>query len=314
MLDRPTLSDARVRPAASASCRSSRSEHPELRTPDSPTQRVGAEPQSQLAKHTHLVPMLSLGNAFNDEELREWEERIARLVGRRRAPRGYTRRAQDRRRRGEPHLSRRRARRRARRAATARSARTSPPNLRTLRDVPLRLRGDDAAARSSRSAARCTCRSTRSSSMNEERVAAGEPVFANPRNSAAGALRQLDPAITATRPLRFFGYAVAAPAGRRASLRHAVRAARHARSAGAFRWRRTAVAARRSTRCTQWAHEVEHTLRARARLRDRRRRGESRLAARCRTSWASSAGASRAGRSRASSRPTSPRRSCSTSR
>ena len=49
--------------------------------------------------------------------------------------------------------------------------------------------------------------------MNEERVAAGEPVFANPRNSAAGALRQLDPSITATRPLRFFGYAVAVPSG-----------------------------------------------------------------------------------------------------
>ena len=47
--------------------------------------------------------------------------------------------------------------------------------------------------------------------MNEERVAAGEPVFANPRNSAAGALRQLDPAITAARPLRFFGYSVALP-------------------------------------------------------------------------------------------------------
>src|SRR5919202_2907272 len=55
--------------------------HPELRTPDSPTQRVGAPPQSQLPKHRHLVPMISLGNAFNDDELREWEERIRRLVG-----------------------------------------------------------------------------------------------------------------------------------------------------------------------------------------------------------------------------------------
>ncbi|HEY9478652.1 MAG TPA: hypothetical protein VIP79_01120, partial [Gemmatimonadaceae bacterium] len=55
--------------------------HPELRTPDSPTQRVGAPPQSELAKHEHLVAMLSLGNAFDDDELREWEERIVRLAG-----------------------------------------------------------------------------------------------------------------------------------------------------------------------------------------------------------------------------------------
>src|SRR5690348_8807501 len=56
-------------------------QHPELRTPDSPTQRVGAPPQSQLAKHAHLVPMLSLGNAFDDDELRDWVARIDRLVG-----------------------------------------------------------------------------------------------------------------------------------------------------------------------------------------------------------------------------------------
>src|ERR687885_2461241 len=55
--------------------------YPELRSPDSPTQRVGAPPQSQLAKHDHLVRMLSLANAFNDDELRAWEERLVRLVG-----------------------------------------------------------------------------------------------------------------------------------------------------------------------------------------------------------------------------------------
>ena len=56
------------------------SAHPELITADSPTQRVGAEPASALAKHTHLVPMLSLGNAFSDEELTAWEERAVRSV------------------------------------------------------------------------------------------------------------------------------------------------------------------------------------------------------------------------------------------
>src|SRR5919204_1707683 len=65
-------------------------QYPELRTPDSPTQRVGAPPQSQLAKHQHLVRMLSLGNAFNDDELREWEERILRVVGEDVRRAGYT--------------------------------------------------------------------------------------------------------------------------------------------------------------------------------------------------------------------------------
>src|SRR4051812_50108955 len=64
-------------------------QHPTLRAPDSPTQRVGAEPQSQLAKHQHLVPMLSLGNAFNEEELAAWEERIVRLAGEEARRSGY---------------------------------------------------------------------------------------------------------------------------------------------------------------------------------------------------------------------------------
>src|SRR5687768_2549582 len=80
ILDAPTRSDAdydRLLRELQALER----EHPELRTPDSPTMRIGAEPQSQLAKHTHLAPMLSLGNAFADDELAEWEDRMVRLTG-----------------------------------------------------------------------------------------------------------------------------------------------------------------------------------------------------------------------------------------
>ena len=65
-------------------------EHPALRTPDSPTMRVGAEPASALAKHAHVVQMLSLGNAFDDTELREWEERLVRLAGEDVRRSGYT--------------------------------------------------------------------------------------------------------------------------------------------------------------------------------------------------------------------------------
>src|SRR3954467_1002353 len=80
VLDRPALSDAEY-DRLFRELQTIEKEHPELRTPDSPTQRVGAEPASALAKHTHLVPMISLGNAFTEAELAEWEERIARLVG-----------------------------------------------------------------------------------------------------------------------------------------------------------------------------------------------------------------------------------------
>src|SRR5436190_246202 len=85
-------------------------------------------------------------------------------------------------------------------------------NLRTLRDIPLRLRGDD-VPRLLEIRGEVYMPFTKFEKMNEERVAAGEPVFANPRNSAAGALRQLDPSITAKRPLHFFGYTVAVPPG-----------------------------------------------------------------------------------------------------
>src|SRR4051812_40972132 len=80
VLDRPTLSDAEY-DRAFRELQAIETEHPELRTADSPTMRVGAEPASALAKHSHLVPMISLGNAFDEGELDAWEERIARLVG-----------------------------------------------------------------------------------------------------------------------------------------------------------------------------------------------------------------------------------------
>ena len=80
VLDRPALSDVEY-DKLYRELQTIEREHPELRTADSPTMRVGAEPASALAKHTHLVPMISLGNAFTETELAEWEERIARLIG-----------------------------------------------------------------------------------------------------------------------------------------------------------------------------------------------------------------------------------------
>ncbi|MDQ6736858.1 MAG: hypothetical protein M3Z30_04065, partial [Gemmatimonadota bacterium] len=80
VLDRPSMADSDY-DSRFRELQKLETSYPELRTADSPTHRVGAEPQSSLAKHTHAVPMLSLGNAFDDDELREWEERLARIAG-----------------------------------------------------------------------------------------------------------------------------------------------------------------------------------------------------------------------------------------
>ena len=78
MLDAPEISDAEY-DRLFRELQALEAAHPELRTPDSPTQRIGAEPATALRKHTHRRPMLSLANAFSDEELAAWEERNARL-------------------------------------------------------------------------------------------------------------------------------------------------------------------------------------------------------------------------------------------
>jgi DNA ligase (NAD+) len=209
-LDAPTLSDAQY-DRAFRELQDIEREHPELRTVDSPTMRVGAEPVSALAKHTHLVPMISLGNAFDETELGEWEERVERLVGEDARKAGYVTELKidgtavsltyvD----GAFTVGTTRGNGIVGENVTA--------NLRTIRDIPLVLRGDDVPPLLE-IRGECYLPFSLFEKLNEERVAAGEPVFANPRNSAAGSLRQLDPAVSAQRPLRFFGYTVAVPEG-----------------------------------------------------------------------------------------------------
>ncbi|GLC26083.1 NAD-dependent DNA ligase LigA [Roseisolibacter agri] len=213
VLDRPSLADAEY-DRLFRELQTLEAEHPSLRTPDSPTQRVGAEPQSALPKHQHLVPMLSLGNAFSDEELTAWEERAVRLAGEDVRRAGYT---------AELKIDG---------AAVSLTyedgvlvtgatrgngtiGEVVTPNLRTIRDIPLRLHatnGVPAPTGVLEIRGEVYMPFSRFEQMNEARVQAGEPVFANPRNAAAGALRQLDPRITASRPLRFFGYSVVRPA------------------------------------------------------------------------------------------------------
>lgn len=208
--DRPTLSDAEY-DRLFRELEALEAAHPALRTPDSPTRRIGAEvPDGHLTKVEHLVPMTSLGNAFTEEELAAWEQKAVRLVGADAlAASGY---AVELKIDGaaialtyEDGVLVRGATR-----GNGRVGEDVTANVRTIADVPSRLRGGGWPARFEvRGEVYMTFAGFER--MNDERVAAGEPVFANPRNSAAGALRQKDPRETAKRPLCFFGYAYAVP-------------------------------------------------------------------------------------------------------
>jgi DNA ligase (NAD+) len=179
-------------------------EHPELQTPDSPTLRTGSEPSAQFQKVQHLAPMLSLDNAFNADELRRWEERNARIATEVRTGGYITELKID-----GAAISIRYEEGVLARAATRGNGALGEDitvNLRTVREVPLRLRGKVPAVLEVRGEVYMPFSGFKE--LNERRAAAGEPTFANPRNSAAGSLRQLDPRVTASRPLRFFGYQV----------------------------------------------------------------------------------------------------------
>ncbi|MEX2178187.1 MAG: NAD-dependent DNA ligase LigA [Gemmatimonadaceae bacterium] len=203
VLDRPTITDAEY-DALFRELRALEARHPTLRVADSPTLRVGAEPQSALVKHQHLAPMLSLANAFDETELVEWEERLVRLAGEEVRRSGYT---------CELKIDGAAVSLTYREGVFIAGATRGngvvgenvTPNLRTIRSIPLRLRGTK-HPRMMEVRGEVYMPFSGFERMNEERVRAGEPVFANPRNSAAGALRQLDPAVSAARPLRFFAY------------------------------------------------------------------------------------------------------------
>ncbi len=187
-------------------------DHPALETPDSPTHRLGAEPQSALTKHAHLRPMLSLANAFDPDELTAWEERNARLNSDVKAG-GYT--AEVKIDGAAVNLTYRNGRLAV--GATRGNGvigEDVTPNLRTIPDVPLVLKGDrHPAVMEIRGEVYFPTRAF--AKLNARREAEDEATFANPRNAAAGSLRQLDPAITRSRRLRFFAFHVEEIEGKR---------------------------------------------------------------------------------------------------
>lgn len=204
ILDEPAIPDAEY-DRLMQELRNLEAEHPELITPDSPTQRVGATPQSAFAPVHHEVPMLSLDNAFSDEELADFDRRI----------RDRLKREEQIEYACEPKLdgiaiSLLYEDGRLVRGATRGDGQTGEDitqNVRTIASIPLRLRGDDYPPVLE---VRGEVYMPKSSfnALNEQAREQGTKVFVNPRNAASGSLRQLDARITASRRLEFCAYGV----------------------------------------------------------------------------------------------------------
>ncbi len=180
--------------------------HPDLVTPDSPTQRIGGQVSGGFPSHAFQVPMLSLDNAYSFDELREWDQRVRErtgsdsiefvaelkidglsvnlIYGEGRLEKGITR-------------------------GDGRAGEVVTANVRTIRSLPLRLR----EARSVEVRGEIFLGLTAFERLNEERDREELARFANPRNAAAGSLRQVDPALVAERPLDFFAYTLIPPTG-----------------------------------------------------------------------------------------------------
>ena len=178
--------------------------HPALITPDSPTQRVSGEPSERFQTVPHPVPLLSLGNVFDDEELEAWERRAMNLIPGESIDyycelkydglavaltyengaltRGATR-------------------------GTGVEGEDVTANLRTVRSIPLRVSGDNVPARFE-VRGEILFPNDKFEELNREREERGERTYANPRNTAAGSVRQLDPQITASRPLELYVYSL----------------------------------------------------------------------------------------------------------
>ncbi len=211
VLDDPAIGDDEY-DALLDELRAIEADHPELRTPDSPTQRVGAPPLDRFEQVSHAEPMLSLANARNEEELRAWETRIGNHLKRldiAASEFSYT---------TEPKIDGLAIALTYEdgvlvRGATRGDGRVGEDvtqNLRTIGAIPLRI--DDAPPLVEvRGEVYLPIAEFRA--LNERRAEAGEPTFANPRNSAAGSIRQLDPSLAAERPLSIWLYGIGAAPG-----------------------------------------------------------------------------------------------------
>ncbi|HEV8671516.1 MAG TPA: NAD-dependent DNA ligase LigA [Candidatus Limnocylindria bacterium] len=204
VLDAPTISDEQYDGMLRELIRLE-SEHPEIVTPESPTQRVGAPPSERFKPVRHVAPMLSLGNAFGEDELRAFDQRVRKLLATD-GPIDYVCELKiDGLAVNLTYVDGRFVEGATRGDGTTGEEIT--PNLRTIKSVPLTLREKVKGRVDVRGEVYLPVKSFEST--NRERAERGEPLFANPRNAAAGAVRQVDPRKTAERDLAIYVYSAA---------------------------------------------------------------------------------------------------------
>lgn len=216
ILDNPVISDAQYDKLL-RELQQLESEHPQLITPDSPTQRVGAAPLSEFGEVRHKIPMTSMDNAFDDNEAREWDQRVRKGL----ETEGdvtYT---------AEPKFDGTSVSLRYEsgvlvQAGTRGDGETGEDvtaNVRTIKTVPLHLQGKG-WPKVVEVRGEVVIPKKDFEHLNAEQLKQGAKIFANPRNAAAGSLRQLDPRVTAARPLSFFPWGlgeISEPVARRYS-------------------------------------------------------------------------------------------------
>ena len=197
--DAPALTDAEY-DALFRELQELEASHPQLRTPDSPTQRVGAAPLAEFGEVRHRTPMLSIGNAFDEEEVRAFDKRVRENLGVEQVAYAV-----------EPKFDGLAVSLTYRdgvfvQGATRGDGTTGEDvtaNLRTVRSIPLKIKSENLEVRGEALMYRRDF-----DALNQRQRAAGQKEYVNPRNAAAGAIRQLDSRITASRRLRFFAYAL----------------------------------------------------------------------------------------------------------
>ena len=213
VLDSPVVSDAQY-DRLLRELQALEAAHPELVRPDSPTQRVGAKPRPEFGEVRHTIPMTSIDNAFEEGEVHDWDRRVRQGLG-------ATGRVVY---SAEPKFDGASVSLRYEDGVLVQSGTRGDgttgedvtANVRTIKTVPLRLQGKG-WPRSLEVRGEVVIPKNDFERLNAEQAKRGDKVFANPRNAAAGSLRQLDPRITASRPLAFFFWGlgeVSAPVAR----------------------------------------------------------------------------------------------------
>ena len=209
VIDAPVISDAQYDKLL-RELQQLEQQHPVLITPDSPTQRIGAAPAQEFGEVRHRLPMTSMDNAFDEAEAREWDARVRKGLGTDAAV-SYT---------AEPKfdgtsISLRYVDGVLVQAGTRGDGSTGEDvtqNVRTIRTVPLKLHGNG-WPKVLEVRGEIVIPKQAFEKLNAEQLKQGGKLFANPRNAAAGSLRQLDPRITATRPLSFFPWGLGEVSG-----------------------------------------------------------------------------------------------------